>query len=149
MTNPENSPPGQSAAVQILRQEIAKMEAQQEALKEKIAGAQRALSQLLAPSGESYDRIIDMVKVFILRKGTEQSYDRIREHVKKTGGVVIKGDLDHRLRVSLSRAIAAGTVMIREEKEQAFYELSKKEESRLKRVLEKKERDRLKNYPEK
>jgi hypothetical protein len=134
MSNPENSPPGQnSPAVRALRDEIAKYYAQRNELNEKISNAERALSQLLSHSGESFSQLIDMAKVRLLRAG-EQTYEQIREHIRTKGGVVIKGDLDHRLRQSLSRAAAAGTVISRERGETIAYELSKKERDRLRKI---------------
>lgn len=130
MMNPEISPPGHgSAAVRALRDEIARLERQRDELNERIGNAQRALSQLLSSSGESFHQLIDMAKVRMLRIG-EQTYDELREYIRATGGVVIKGDLDHRLRQSLSRATAAGTVTLRGD----HYELSRKERDRLRRL---------------
>jgi hypothetical protein len=137
MSNPENSPPGHdSPAVRALREEIARYYAQREDLTEKIANAERALSQLLSSSGESFHQLIDMAKVRLLRAG-EQTYDQIRQHIKTKGGVVIKGDLDHRLRQSLSRAAAAGTVSTHQRGEEMVYDLSKKERERLRKLYAK------------
>jgi hypothetical protein len=134
MSNPENSPPGHdSPAVRALREEIARYHAQRDELIDKIANAERALSQLLSHTGESFHQLIDMAKVRLLRLG-EQSYDQIREHIRTKGGVVIKGDLDHRLRQSLSRAVAAGTIIMRMRGEEPAYDLSKKEKERLRKL---------------
>jgi hypothetical protein len=85
---------------------------------------------LLSGTGESFAQLIDMAKVRMLRAG-EQSYDEIRDHIRKKGGVVIKGDLDHRLRQSLSRAVTAGTVVVRKRGDDLIYDLGKKERDRL------------------
>jgi hypothetical protein len=133
MSHQESPHSGQaSPAVRALRDHIASLYAERDALTEKIQNAERALSQLLAQSGESFAQLIDMAKVRMLRAG-EQSYDEIRDHIRKKGGVVIKGDLDHRLRQSLSRAVTAGTVVVRNLRSRGddlIYDLGKKERDR-------------------
>lgn len=138
MSNPENSPPGNdSAAVRALREHIARLYAQRDGLNDEISNAERALSQLLSHTGESFHQLIDMAKIMMLRQG-EQSYDDIRKHIVTKGGVVIKGDLDHRLRQSLGRAVNAGTVTEKYRGEIPMYDLSKKEKERLKVEMERK-----------
>jgi hypothetical protein len=120
-------------AVEELRKEIAAYYEERQELDDKIMNTQRALAQLLSNSGESFHQLIDMAKVRLLRAG-EQTYGQIREHIKTKGGVVIKGDLDHRLRQSLSRAVAAGTIVTRMRGEEQSYYLSKKEKEKLRKM---------------
>jgi hypothetical protein len=122
-----------SKVVQALRLELGKLNAQRDDLSEQIMNTERALSLLLSHRGESFNQLIDMAKVRLLRLG-EQTYGQIREHIKTKGGVVIKGDLDHRLRQSLSRAVAAGTIVTRTRGEEPAYDLSKKEKERLRKL---------------
>jgi hypothetical protein len=131
MSRRESPHSGQpSPAVRALRDHMASLYAERDALTDKIQNAERALSQLLAQTGESFAQLIDMAKVRMLRAG-EQSYEQIRDHIRKKGGVVIKGDLDHRLRQSLSRAVTAGTVVVRKRGDDLIYDLGKKERDRL------------------
>jgi predicted MPP superfamily phosphohydrolase len=122
-----------SKVVQALRLELGKLNAQRDDLSEQIMNTERALSLLLSHRGESFNQLIDMAKVRLLRAG-EQTYGQIREHIKTKGGVVIKGDLDHRLRQSLSRAVAAGTIVTRMRGEEQSYYLSKKEKEKLRKM---------------
>jgi hypothetical protein len=127
-------PKSSSKAINALRDEIARLEAERDSISIEIGNFQRALQMLLSAGGEAFAQLIDMAKVFILRSDDEQSYEQIREFIRTKGGVVVKGDLDHRLRQSLSRAVAGGTIVARHRSDTVFYDLSKKERDRLRKL---------------
>jgi hypothetical protein len=116
-----------------LRRHISDLRAARDELDAEIGNAERALKQLLSATGDAHDRLIDVAKVWLL-KNREGTYVDIRDYVAAYAAVVIRGSLDHRLRQSLSRAVAGGTVVASTKSNITFYHLSKKERDRLRKL---------------
>jgi hypothetical protein len=115
--------------IQLLKLQRVRYKQEIQRLQESLAICENAIAeQELNLSGKTIakGRIISLVKDYILEHGPSR-YESLLKYVTSHGGIVMSGDIEKRLRQSLSRCITAETISDSD----GTYDLTERERKRL------------------